>query len=844
VSIVSSCPKIVASDVFRGLPSEEDFSEVDAVLYVDVHISNQQLSEELSGLPTYLIFHNHVGIAGKQGYSGSWVEYPLGSNHLLISSNSDLRIDYQHDRVDYRSLLGYAKRQVWIHGTHEVLEIRRTSLKEETVYLLPKNSLELGAYESFLLWWRSNKYVRVIYYDPIIVNAVLCEDGYRSAGEGTTHATLWKKVSKSVEDKYSFLDLMGYSELKSDLVLYCVAAVEAKLIQNSQFAAWSLQFLRFDRFWFWISYLWLLFKWVVSFFVVEALKPKCFLELLNESNWTWTHSHVILKAGKGKRRDSWDCKKKEYKDSNLLTTVGVVETEHWFTVLDNAIRGQQFYYCHWGLAVPWTIYADCGQVRCAAFQRLMVRPLLDIDDQAKAWDGLISDFVKNVDCGDWFFDEIVVSDVMLQDWINKKDSKQMGRYRKCAQTPSKMVEVPKWAIPINPKVDEFTSVTKAPRAIFNVGDEIQVQCGPYVDIAFDHFKEVFHEGKIYHYFVDEVDVPFSFAVGSGRNDHELGKWARQISSYNRGLHIMAAGDDVVAVYYLNGKMRVFCSDFSQYDQSQSFSGVNGTKGPIGFSLSMLNRCGLPDDIVKKLKLCMVRKCKVSCANSDFSQDSIMIYDTLQWPMLATGMPITTASNTIVTLFSTLFAFGYMFELDDWNLDLLSKGFAQLGLSAKIKEYDRLSQADFLKGHFVERFLGEGEDYSWFWYPGLGMLSKFGFSKVDLLTMDEYRGMTLPEAQMTFLSDVALGWSAFLHGPLIRVFIEKWNKPKSKKLNSKYSTRGSGYQVDANLFDWSDYLAYYDIAEEDLLALEDKLMLLPLGHMLDDPILSLLTKDYA
>jgi hypothetical protein len=222
----------------------------------------------------------------------------------------------------------------------------------------------------------------------------------------------------------------------------------------------------------------------------------------------------------------------------------------------------------------------------------------------------------------------------------------------------------------------------------------------------------------------------------------------------------------------------------------------------------------------------------------------MSYNMKEFPMLATGMPITTCSNTIVTLFSSLWAF--CATMDDVHFDVneLSKNYAFLGLSAKIKLFSRPSQADFLKGHFVEQMRGawlDGESL-WMWYPGLGTLSKFGFSKNDLRTMREYQNMSKYDAEFSFLSDVALGWSSFMNGPLIRVFSKVFNKPRVKKERT-YGVVGSNSGRDAANYDFSDYFAYYGVDEREFTEFEEKLELLPLGYVIDDPVLAKFVRDY-
>jgi hypothetical protein len=914
-------PKIVDEDIFRAAENhdeEEETQDVDAVLFIDIYISELEFSQYWLDLPTFIIFHHHRGFMGCQGFKGCWIEKPMGSNQLLISSDSDGVVNYRHEREWYLESSIYCSRVVAEKQCYYGIELAKRTEPFSILTFRDRNYCELTNRESFQLFWQTGIYRSSLVFDNNIVNEIVQSQGFRLVKDKCTYVTLYKMVSDRIMQKYKCVESLDCCSDVTELVLNstlcaCVRIRQQGLIQEWMSSSlgyswwsltevllscvfgrvrwdlllnpwtililvctcfgsvllvwllytwgwWSNFSFRFGELYFlawyfrkypsvfWVPIVWGFIILLFSSWYYVVCNPPSFGEALRRNDYIWQHSDAVYKGGVVLRIDHVTLAEKELKPFDLLKVGGnLARSGHWFASPDFGKRGMDRWYAYFGLAFPGKVYVDSASVRLAAFRRLMLRPLLTPVEQSfnwrlvfRFWGRLLNNMVMTLQ--EVRHDVIVILLEQLKNWISTKTSKQKLMYQRVLDDLSYLTNETV-AVPVLAKVDEI--ITKDPRAIFNVGPRIQVFAGPYIDEAFDRFKNSFNENQVYSYVHDGQRFYYSLAVGSGRNDAQLGEWANVVEHcrYRNSIHILAAGDDVIFRLCRNGVVCYGCSDFSKYDQSQSFhrtSDEDDYGGPIGFSFMVLQWCGLPKDVYWRCFSCM-RRAACTTIKEGLLRKTFLSYDSKSWPMLATGVPWTTASNTIVTLFSSLYVFyAYVFGNHDSIVNTMAMGFRFLGLDAKIKRFDRLSQCDFLKGHFLQSING----LVWRWAPGLGVVSKIGLSKKDVRTEMAYHKKSSSDAILAYISDVCEGWRFHVQVPILRIFCRRFTSVcRGAVYVNDYAPLGSGGNVRFSDYDFTDYLAYYDVTEEELEELEKKLENLAVGNILDSSLLPKILKDY-
>jgi hypothetical protein len=910
IRILCHRPIITQADSSRASAEHYDTSEeADVVMAVDIYKPSKECFRDFCGTkPLYVISHKHRGIQGRQGINGSWFRSrECDEIHLYQDSLSE---GYVHNIPWYDQDDG-EQEVLWttkhVHGTQYC--IRKVSFYgKSTKSIVGVGTMKVGPW----MWWslklEGHDVPRTCYFDHAIVSSVSRLFAGRDSNL-MTYASVQREVSNQFDKRNDFLaktdsDLLAFfvqcttirvlngiamsSALKNlvigkilmfvpaahrrTVLILLVAAVPSLILLYKDPVRFFRIFLPFLKYLvvnttqaLWSKTLFPMLIAGLTYFRKEIMSQiikvftktrPSYSDALQQTKYgeDWVHLNHIYAGGRVPRRErDIPLSNKKLKDMSLLTfPLGCFEhTTNWVKSNIGYPRGHDSFYCLWGLAVPWFCYQDSPEVRLAMLQRAMQKPPLSPKVQAEKWQ-------KIFEFGEDLIDEhpvIVLEQKNVEAWISTKNPKQQHNYRFAMENPRHKDTGP---IELFPKTDEFT--LKRPRMICNVGPHIQVAAGPALHEVMERFKLRCQTPFCYQ------GLSFTLTVGSGRNDVELGDWANSLVDRENTFDIMAAGDDVIARVIKNNEVSWICSDFSLYDQSQSFYEDGG---PLQFSMTLMMVLGLPAEVAKALLEQYVRKFKCTFPVRESRTEANVIYDAEAWPMLPTGMPTTTISNTMITLMSTAYVFWKLihtptFKVVDLgeeeeeevtleqevlaiqrrqlNEENLMTEYLDLGLEAKIKIFARLSQADFLKGHFMQR----KADGKWRWAKGLGMVSKLGRSKTDPRRFGRLDvGTTVLDHDQSFLAQCAAGEREFIQVPILRTFVTLFNYKQAKpRKNQEFWKVGSGGE--SELFDdyvSTDYLDYYGITMLQLRILEAELLVLPVGFILDSPCLSLVSKDY-
>jgi hypothetical protein len=385
----------------------------------------------------------------------------------------------------------------------------------------------------------------------------------------------------------------------------------------------------------------------------------------------------------------------------------------------------------------------------AVRKRVLSEPPLDPDVQQSHWNEvfpLIPELVQNHDSID--------PELVYEEWYNHLPSNKRSKYwyarkrvlsrdfkntqlmAKCDETLVKLGE--DWAA----------------RIIQNVDPLYQVMCGPSIYAATKRLKALWPADNMN--FVS-LDDKHSIAVtfGSGLCDLDLDHWFAcndAVDDPNK-YRLIIAGDD--SLLYNNG--HYYSSDYSKYDQSQSF-------GPLDAEYQCLERLGVQKEVLDLLK-------RMALAPYEFKDRRRKIFFQIKHehrPMRCTGGPDTTFGNSVNNVFAWCFALTHGHDIETWKT-----GFDYLGF--KVKLHESTEFPDFLKGTWypcVQDHIGRGSVAKRCWGPLPSRVIKLGKALTDpkrlYATKDETSAFTW------FMEDVCHSMASYEYVPILGAMLRRWN----------------------------------------------------------------------
>jgi len=284
----------------------------------------------------------------------------------------------------------------------------------------------------------------------------------------------------------------------------------------------------------------------------------------------------------------------------------------------------------------------------------------------------------------------------------------------------------------------------------NVHKDVQLLVGPWILAFAETLKsEPITLDPVFHFmingkFIEDRTLRVHYAAGITCD--VLNDWINSSLIAPESIHIYAAGDDCLIMYYLNGEWFVIEGDASKFDSTIS-------SGPLDFELYFLKECGMPE-----IYRTMLDDSFGTILRGKFADQRIRISRENR-PLRNTGGPDTSFGNTIVMLYSWVLYF-----LDNpLNLDPSEFFRNRLGFNMKIKIL-KFADCTFLKGYFAE--LGP----RWVWTPLPSRLFKLVKSLRDPRTI--YKKVSLEEALTTLVGDISYSISRMPLDPVLRTWVNK------------------------------------------------------------------------
>ena len=499
-------------------------------------------------------------------------------------------------------------------------------------------------------------------------------------------------------------------------------------------------------------------------------------------------------------------------------------TDYGINFHEKFLVPNQYTYKYWGFATPFVSYGSSPDVQSSMCRRILKETKL-------------RSIVQNIRIEEDLGFSLTHArtpppnedpEEMFKNWVKDHPKKTLYIRERSKNILSSLLLQP-CVIECFSKSDEL--LLKWNRIICAVPPIYSAYLGPYVNVAFSNFKEYISDFRpIQSYYPDIVgEIDIYGLVASGLRDTEFDQHFENFYTHCTAhpdrtiIFIMVAGDDSLIIKYQEGVTRYFCSDFSKYDQSQCIQSLILTQ-------NVLYHFGLPRDIYALIS--KIHNSKLRVYASRKQRDSYVEWDmSARAQFLYTGTPLTTANNSILNFVMAIKAYT--------SPNGIAQTYETFGFEIKLNEYNRLSQCDFLKGHFVQHNITQ----KWRWAVGLGTVSKFGASMTSVNIL--YPGKTSYEEKWRRrLSEVANGWEPFLQVPFLRVITDKFVSKKYATINrNEYQVMG-GFKEDIDAYDMTDYLSYYDLTWDVVTNLEKRLRACPLGQVVDSGYLPRIYRDYA
>lgn len=372
-----------------------------------------------------------------------------------------------------------------------------------------------------------------------------------------------------------------------------------------------------------------------------------------------------------------------------------------------------------------------------------------------------------------------------------------------------------------------------PRPISFVNAKIQYRVGPFTYKALQQLKEQWGiNGKGFNY----KKIIFHFYYAGCSTDYDLSVWLKYAMkpTSRKCAFVAISGDDSLVLFWNNYILTVYEADASMFDQSQS-------TGPLFFELVAWHKLGIPEHILNILSDIMVKPLRAYSVDKDGDRLEVLTNNrTLHEsrPMRFTGGPNTSGGNSIIM------AHSWAYSLANYPNDPL-KGFVKLGFEMKLKTFDNIEQASFLKGMF---YIVDHPDFNYFWAPLISRFVKMGKCLRNPCTV--YKIKNFHEASRRYLSDLSQSYAYFMPLPLIRTFVKHFRRieiynPDIARIDShKVSANVTVAKPILNLEGLHQLCSRYDIDPEELLSLEMALPPEPFIFIQHQLFLKLVEKDYS
>jgi len=322
-------------------------------------------------------------------------------------------------------------------------------------------------------------------------------------------------------------------------------------------------------------------------------------------------------------------------------------------------------------------------------------------------------------------------------------------------------------------MDEIVAKQKA-RAIVDVGPEGAVFTGEVVDNMASLIKTIlfgddddnpYFRPNLVNYPWHPAPVTTYHIYASGKGQIFLHNLINRIPLDRNLVIVIVAGDDCLALVRLEGVDMWFESDFSKYDQSQMyFSERYKTHdgqlklGSLNRALNLLILCGVDGHIIDALKRMIVS------APSVVSENSGKIRFHYDFPMLPTGISVTTLFNCLTTL---NIWHNVLVHTKTLSYDSMMEQFKNYGFTVKLKTSPTILGCTFLKQCVCSFKQGL------VFVPLLGRICKAGIYKGANLEFIYGKTADYRTHIKQFMSDVCNGLMYDVPSPFSQALVSKF-----------------------------------------------------------------------
>lgn len=504
-----------------------------------------------------------------------------------------------------------------------------------------------------------------------------------------------------------------------------------------------------------------------------------------------------------------------------------------------------------GFAVPFYMPLNCPENMHAMIDRAIRAPPLTPEVQAASWAKRAAKIAEHV--LPFQMPEILIDNVNRRQWAEEaRDSGKRKLYlRACDELQKRPMQRKDGRLnhsKLQPKLDETQFGAKdSVRSIMNVGPIPSTWFGPYIKEVTNRVKFYF-EGLVWRC----GTYDFYPAWGSGRSADALSAWINFAVTIPIGsVACIAAGDDCAVVMHDHeGNWHFWESDFSMYDQTQSYAakyerGTFSINGPLAHSTLFAMRLGLPSEIAEQLLFHMGQ---IMTAESPSHPSEKVTIDVTKCPLMPSGAQNTTFSNTVNTLTMWWIVIEELCATRIPTPAQMQKRFANMGAKVKLQVRESVTQLTFLKGIFyparVFRDGVEQDELIWGLLPGVAM--KFGYAKKAPSTIFHHlaRLFGSQHADERYIRDVANTWRDAAPVPVVRAIVERWadNQPLALRKQEK-EYRDPATKTKIISIDFTPLCDRYLVRMEDFESLETQILSSGYGDLIDHPILLSLAMDY-
>jgi hypothetical protein len=286
--------------------------------------------------------------------------------------------------------------------------------------------------------------------------------------------------------------------------------------------------------------------------------------------------------------------------------------------------------------------------------------------------------------------------------------------------------------------------------------------------------------------------------------------------------VAAAGDDSLVIFNLRGDNPIIYEcDFSRYDSSQLFV-ADHKCGPLYELTNLFTQLGIHQSYMDMMFLLYTADVRIV----DNQMNTLLRIQNNGQLGFPTGCPMTTLNNTFlnISMWYKLFYFHPNGEVP------MEDFFLSLGFTAKLKTWSDITNAFFLKGHFVPASVTNGDvaNLSYVWTPSLVQILKMGYTKTHPRTISEYSHLSEEQAFMSLSADVCRSWLYYDLHPILLHYCNHMIKlsPKKIRQHQLYTQLNSISKIDRQCsINWEAFDAFYQIDNQiikDVCSMIDKL----------------------